>query len=129
MNATVINPAEGINQNHRREKNYIGGYIAIAAAPEGVQECVDIKLYSTDSRAYACAWLHYPGFYSSGSGMAGGYGYHRTSAAAGRALRAAGVSLSEDIDGRGDGAIRDAVEAIAQAMFPGCPVHVVHAHA
>lgn len=129
MIATIINSADGINTAHRRENSYAGGYIALAVTPEGVRECVDLKLYSTDARSYACAWLYYPGFYSSGSGMAGGYGYHRASAAAGRALRAAGVSLDEDIDGRGDGAVRDAVEAIAQAMFPGCPVHVVRAHA
>lgn len=128
MNATIIHGAGGFNPCHRREKNFVGAYIALATTPEGVVECVDLKLYSTDSRAYACVWLSCPGHSSRGSAMAGGYGYHRASAAAGRALRVAGVSLSEDIAGRGDGAIRAAVEAAARAMYPDCAVHIVHAH-
>lgn len=128
MNATVNFPAAGIVPAHRHEQHYCGGYIAVAITPEGVRECVDVKLYTTASRCYCCAWIFGAGHCSDGSAYAGGYGYHRASAAAGRALRAAGVSLSENIDGRGDSAIRDAVEAIARAMYPGCAVHIVHAH-
>lgn len=129
MKATIITSGNGPRPSDRKDRHYCGGYIGLALMGGTAVQAVDLKLYATDSRAYCCVWLAGGGHNSSGSGMAGGYGYHRASAAAGRALRAAGVSLSEDIDGRGDTAIRDAVEAIAAAMYPGCTVYVVHAHA
>lgn len=129
MKATInTNPAGIFNPNDRREKNYDGGYVAVAITSEGVRECVDLKLYTTASRAYCCVWFYGDGVSGNGSGRAGGYGYHRASAAALSAFRAAGVALDEDIAGRGDGAIRDAVEAIARALYPEAVVHVVHAH-
>ena len=53
---------------------------------------------------------------ASGSGRAAGYGYHKASAAAGEAIRNAGFTLDADIDGRGEGAIVDALLAIAQCI-------------
>ena len=50
---------------------------------------------------------------TSGTGSAGGYGYHRPSAAASEAIRNAGIELDQNISGRGDSAIEDAVKAIA----------------
>ena len=55
--------------------------------------------------------------YRHGCGIANGYGYHKASAAIGGALRAAGVTLDNDIDGRGDGAVDDALIATASAML------------
>ena len=54
------------------------------------------------------------GYHTCGSGSAGGYGYHRASAAAGEAITNAGFKLSESINGAGDTAIEDALCAIAQ---------------
>ena len=54
--------------------------------------------------------------YKSGFGTARGYGYHKVSAAFDHALRDAGIKLSEDIDGVGDGAIDEALHAIGDAM-------------
>ena len=70
--------------------------------------------------------------FHNGRAYAGGYGYHRSSAAAAWAIKAAGVDLSEDIAGRGDQAIAAAVEAIARAInahLDGAHIYVVHAHA
>lgn len=128
MNATITTIGNGLRPSDRAERHYCGGYIGLVLKDGGAVPAVDLKLYTTDSRAYCCVWLA-GDVHQSGSAHAGGYGYHRASTAAGSALRAAGVSLSEDIDGRGDAAIRDAVEAIAAAMYPGCTVYVVHAHA
>jgi len=61
--------------------------------------------------------------------MAGGGGYHKRSAAAGSAISNAGIVLSKDIDGRGDGAIREAVEAITRALVPDATAYkVIEAH-
>jgi hypothetical protein len=61
----------------------------------------------------------------SGRGQAGGYGYHKPSAAIDAAIRSAGITLEytdsadkgrkADISGVGDEAIREALEAIARA--------------
>ena len=55
--------------------------------------------------------------YRHGCGIANSYGYHKASAAIGDALRAAGVTLDDDINGRGDGAVDDALIATASAML------------
>lgn len=63
------------------------------------------------------------GRYTSGAGNAGGYGYHKASAALGDALTSAGVRLDSAINGRGDSAMRDALRAVAEAAgYPGATV-------
>lgn len=52
----------------------------------------------------------------SGSGQAGGYGYHKTSAAIGAALDSAGIRLAIPIGGCGDSAVEEALRAIAIAL-------------
>lgn len=80
-------------------------------------ELVCLRIYSTDSRAYACIWVHgrTTNQYGHGGGHAGGYGYHRASAAAQEAIKDAGITLSESIDGRGDESMKEAIRAIAEA--------------
>jgi hypothetical protein len=63
-----------------------------------------------------------------GSGSAGGYGYHRPSAAAQEAIENAGFTLANRIDGVGESAMREAVLAIAAALgYPGAFLHTAHA--
>lgn len=64
-------------------------------------------------------WVHIPackrapqGFHASGSGRAGGCGYHRPSAAAAEAFADAGIVLGSDISGVGDSAMREALYAV-----------------
>ena len=45
-----------------------------------------------------------------------GYGYHKESAAIAAAIESAGISLDTDISGVGDGAIKEALSAIANAL-------------
>lgn len=66
---------------------------------------------ANSSVVYASIWIHGKKIETSGKGNVGGYGYHKESAAIQEALDSAGVKLSEDIDGRGDAAIRHALEA------------------
>ncbi len=114
------------------------GYKAVMIRGKELKSLVELRISSTSSAAYACAWLYSPkvkskdgetvkaAFWNSGSGRAGGYGYHRQSAAAESALSRAGVELSEAIGGRGDQAIRNAVEAVGKALAPkGARVFVV----
>lgn len=77
---------------------------------------VDLRIYFTGSTAYACIWINGKDIHTQGSGTAGGYGYDKTSAAAGEAIKNAGFELSEAIDGRGSQAVTDAVKAIAGAI-------------
>lgn len=48
------------------------------------------------------------------SGKVGGYGYHRASEAAERAIKSAGVTLARSFGGAGDKAIEDALLALAE---------------
>jgi hypothetical protein len=52
----------------------------------------------------------------SGTGSAGGYGYHKVSAALDEAISSAGITLSRSVSGTGE--CEQALMAIAQAMFP-----------
>lgn len=64
---------------------------------------------------------------NNGGAYAGGYGYHRASAAADAAIKRAGITLSDSISGIGDAAIRDALKAIGVAC--GISPVVIDAHA
>lgn len=75
---------------------------------------ISLRLYGTGNKNFACLWIS--GQDRRGSGSAGGYGYHRPSAAASEAIRNAGISLALDIDGRGEEAMREALLAIAKAL-------------
>ena len=71
------------------------------------------------SRCYACIWINGDSVYGHAGGYAGGYGYHKESAALSDAIGRAGVTLTEGIAGRGDSAMRDALQAIARASING----------
>jgi len=102
-------------------KDYEGNAILKAA--------VELRLYGTGSTWSACLWVNssLSKIYTSGTGSAGGYGYHKTSAAAQEAINNAGFELSESISGVGDQAIETAIKAIAAAIgYPDCPVFKAH---
>lgn len=121
---------------HRKEnKCYFDSYSAIVIRPDYdgkpfVHTPVELRLYGTGNSNTAAIWIHdhsNSGISTSGTGSAGGYGYHRPSAAADEAIRNAGFTLDESISGRGEQAIELAVQAIAEALgYKDCPVF--HAH-
>lgn len=86
-----------------------------------VVDVVTMRLYASPraARIHAVAWVcPAEGAPRIGHGVAGGGGYCRRSAAAAYALEAAGVELSEDVAGRGEFALRDALLATAATARP-----------
>lgn len=67
------------------------------------------------SPLYCSVWTH-SGPWISGRGSARGYGYHKKSAALQAALDSAGIKLALPIDGRGDGAMSEAMIAVGVAL-------------
>lgn len=114
--------------SNRKEKNFVAQYTVVALATDNtMRDIIQARIYSTPSRHYACIWVKSNsgmaqdnalanGVYVSGGGYAGGGGYHRASAAMQMAIDDAKIVLKEDIDGRGEGAMIDALKAIARAL-------------
>lgn len=71
---------------------------------------------ASSSVVYASIWCHHHNASYNGHGNAGGYGYHKGSAAMADAIRSAGIELNGSISGVGDTAIEYALSAIARAM-------------
>ena len=96
--------------------------------PGEAKAVVSLRLYwPGQSTCYAAIWTQCGEHHSSGTGKAGGGGYDKKSAAAAEAIRNAGWELSEDIDGRGQSAIREAVKAMAVAAgFPDALYHTAN---
>lgn len=129
MTATITTRgAENIRPSHRdREaKNGLAyGFKAVTLRKGELEELVEVRVAFTKSgTCYAVAWLYQPpeycpdgaGMRGSGSGSAGGYGYHKGSAAVAQALHRAGVTLDEGISGRGWEATKEAILATARAL-------------
>lgn len=112
--------------SNRKENNYIGQYTLLDK--NTCEVWAELRLYATPSRHYACFWLFgRKNGCISGGAYAGGYGYHRASAAAGAAIKRAGITLSDSISGVGDSAIKEALKAIGVAC--GINPVVIDSHA
>lgn len=100
------------------------GIISMADKPSAhgrIWPVIEARLYSTGNANTCCLWVHgvdgLAGItHTQGSGRAGGYGYHRPSAALSEAIRNAGFTLSRDIAGVGDDAMQEALFAMAKAI-------------
>ena len=70
------------------------------------------------SVVYATVWYNNRDFSisGSGSGTAGGGGYHKESAAIADAFLSAGITMSRNFDGCGDTPVRVAIEALARKL-------------
>jgi len=125
--------SNGRNRSHEKE---LVSYWKVTAYRKGeFSEPIDCRCWmgrsNSASVVYCSIWIRddkNQRWYS-GNGQAGGYGYHKESAAIQAALTSAGVELRGDvygrddkckevahIDGVGDTAIREALEAIAKAL-------------
>lgn len=78
--------------------------------------CVWTGISQNASRYYATLWVHSNPYFISGHGMAGGYGYCKSSAASGGAFRSAGITLSENIHGAGMYTVELAMYALGAAL-------------
>ena len=136
----AVLPASGCSnaKNLGDKKEIVGQYKLIGlrmvdGTPQ-FNEIVDLRLYMGKSRSssqvYASIWISSKDFYTTGYGVAGGYGYCKQSAAADSALRSAGIELfgtpygcgaaeltrAASIHGVGESAIREAILAIGEAL-------------
>jgi len=88
------------------------------------REVASVRFYGAAQTVYCVAWIWHLGAYGYGDpiysargyGKAGGYGYHKPSAAMQEALNAAGMTFDQDIAGRGDGLMEDALRALADHL-------------
>lgn len=121
---------EGINAKaHRKENNFQEEYNIVSFEGGEFKQPVTLRIYGTAAKNYACVWCNDERLnYSTGSGSAGGYGYHRPSAAADEALRKAGFSF-DPIDGRGTSAIFTILQSIAKDVLKLDQFTIIHSHA
>jgi hypothetical protein len=101
--------------------------------PTRADAVVDLRIYRTGERFYACIWIHSSHvldekgrpIYMQGSAVASGYGYCKASAASHGAIHNSGIVLSEPIEGVGMNAVYSAVRAIADSLgYPEALIHV-----
>ena len=116
MKATIGKTvSNGVNYGYKKE--LIRTYNVVTDA---LKEIITVRCYmgrsANASTVYASVWINTSDVHTSGKGKAGGYGYHKESAAIAEAMESAGVSLDTDISGVGDGAIKEALSAIANAL-------------
>lgn len=87
-------------RNYANEKETVGKYIVLDKTGK---EFVDCRVYMGRSRqastVYASIWVRGAGVCTSGRGSAGGYGYHKESAAIQDAIGSAGIELYGDVYG------------------------------
>jgi len=96
---------------HRKESSF-RRQLTLIDLSDG-EEVATIRFYGNGERAYCCAWFSRTADHARGSAWAGGYGYHKDSAAMQGALNDAGWRFRESFDGRGETGERAALEAIA----------------
>lgn len=108
---------------HRKDgKCFFSSMTVISLADKPYTPClrqplrIECRLYGTGSVNTCCIWANNGEIHTSGSGSAGGYGYHRPSQAMENAIRNAGFTLSESIGGVGETAMEEALIAMAKAL-------------
>lgn len=112
-------------RSHRKEgKCFFSSFyvVSLADKPDAsgrLSARIEARLYGTGNLNTCCLWvfgIDANGKCTQGSGQAGGYGYHRPSEALKMAIQNAGFTLSADIGGVGETAMREALLAIAKAL-------------
>ena len=97
MKAKIINQVQNA-RNYGGEKETVSKFVVMDKTGK---EFVDCRVYMGRSRSastvYASIWVHGNGVYTSGNGSAGGYGYHKESAAIQDAITSAGIELYGDV--------------------------------
>lgn len=117
MKATLPVKSVSNGKNLSCEKEMVQTYNLVAYKKGELREVITVCCWMGRSKSastvYATIWVRGPDYWTSGHGQAGGYGYHKISAAVGDAIRSAGIELDQSISGVGERAITLAMEAIA----------------
>jgi hypothetical protein len=136
MKAKISKPEVMNGKNYGGEKEMVSCYNVIAIDKGQIKTPITVRCYtgrsSSASTVYASIWASGKGVHVAGHGSAGGYGYHKESAAIQDAITSAGIELygspysgrsePEDlkkrcsIGGVGSTAIESALFAIARAL-------------
>ena len=116
-------------KNMNGEKELVQ-HIVVVDDAGSKRQIVDCRVYMGRSRnastvycsIWASGYINNEQVWITGHGKAGGYGYHKPSAAMQNAIAAAGFTLTDDngdsmsIYGRGEGVMHDAAIAIAAVL-------------
>ena len=129
IKASIIKKQD--NARRPDNKELVSAYSLVVRLPSGeMREVVTVKCYMSRSASasvvHAVLWVRCAdGVWTSGSGSAGGYGYHKESAAIADAVRSAGIKLKDlendrkdhwfDLSGTGTSYYSQVFEAIARA--------------
>lgn len=116
----------GKNLSDKKRMIRAWSLVVVHVNPAGreLRELATVRWYKSPSTIYCSIWFQssyqfpnyqFPNYHNSGHGQAGGHGYDKFSAAFANACASAGIWFAEEIAGRGDGAVRGALEAIANA--------------
>lgn len=130
MDAKILKQVSNA-RNYSGEKETTDNFKAVTIHEGEIRVPVEVRVYmgrsSSASKVYASIWVHDSthNIFTSGKGSAGGYGYHKTSAAVDEAIQSAGIELSQGISGVGDSAIKEALVAIVRALGYTGPVEVL----
>ena len=102
MKAVFCGEEKSNAKNLANEKETISQYIIVDKKTE--KEVINCRVYmgrsSSSSQVYASIWISNNGLYTSGYGTAGGYGYHKESAAIDAAITSAGFELFGNVYAR-----------------------------
>ena len=128
MKANIANLAYFADLHKFRKESKFHSQFSVLDRNTG-QEIAIARFYDTETRVYCCLWIHGHKASGSGAGFAGGYGYHKESAALEHAINRAGIKLNETIGGVGEQAIVRALEAVARAVSGKRKFFIVRAHA
>ena len=129
IQVTSFTPRESDRSGRYRKENAFNSEWVIYDLDTG-REILCARFYGKGTVSYCCVWNFsdetFAG-YARGAGKAGGYGYHKDSAALDAALKDAGFALSHSIAAVGESAMRSAFEAIAAHRGVVRPlIHVAH---
>ena len=117
-------------RNMGDKKETIKTMVLITCKAGEFSEPVTVRWYMSRSGdgaspVYCSLWVRCSPCNVSGRGKAGGYGYHKASAAFQDACDSAGIELSQPVDGRGDESVREAMFAIGAALgFERAELHI-----
>lgn len=122
-------PAQNMPASYRerQEKHFYFGYKIVTIVDDEMETLIDARLGVTDNCHYASIWLNtkytdydYYNEYGDAraSAKAGGWGYHKASAALESAFRRAGMRFSVGCSGMGESAMRDCLLAAGEYLKP-----------
>lgn len=142
IKASIVKKQE--NAKRPDNKELVSSFSLVVRLPSGeLREVITVKCYmgrsASASVVYAVLWVHCAdGHWTSGSGSAGGYGYHKESAALADAVKSAGIKLQDldrtdrkdhyfDFGGTGSSYYPQVFESIARAAgYRGRTLFVSH---